>query len=258
VAANVHLTEQRNLLQQAHDDEAEVYRTNQAYRQTKTLTQLDATRDKKFSDVKFAVSFYLRMGSEAQKAAAEAVEFVLQPYRQGPAKGYQDNTAELGKFVTDMAAEPYPAHIAALGLTETLAGLRADNDAFRAAYETRSEDELDRAGHEKIRNLRHKFDDTWRIVATVLPSLHFVETDAARKTLLGRVIDEINAYILQVKKVLAARGIGSASVGLVDVEHDHEADTQPIDPPGGGGNPSNPDEQPIGPPSGGGYIDPNA
>ena len=249
VAANVNLTEQRALLQQTHDEEGEVYRANQAYRQTQTLTQLDAARDKKFNDIKFTVNFYLRMGDDAQKAAAAAVAFVLKPYVQGPVKGYQDNTAELGKFVTDMSVAPYITHIATLGLTETLAGLRADNDAFRTLYEVRAEEGLDRVGHEKIRALRHAFDDIWRIVAAVLPGAHFTETNPARKVVIGKAIDEINARILQTKRVLAARGMGSVAVGLVDVDHDH---------------PEGPTTQPEGPEdeddnyNGGTYIDPNA
>ena len=249
MAANANLTEQRALLQQTHDEEAEVYRTNQAYQQTKTLTGLDASRDSRFNYIKATVTFYLRTGNEAQKAAAAAVDFVLKPYRLGPVRGYQDNTSELGKFVADMSAAPYPAHIATLGLTETLAGLKADNDAFDTLYNTRSEEGIDRAGHEKIYALRRKFDETWRIVAAVLPGAHFTETNPARKVVIGKAIDEINARILQTKRVLAARGMGSVAVGLVDVDHDH---------------PEGPTTQPEGPEdedddyNGGTYIDPNA
>ena len=242
-ALHVNLTDRRAQLQQTHNEEAEVYRTNQGYRQTKTLTGLDASRDKKFNYIKTTVSFYLDTGNEAQKAAAAAVAFVLRPYRLGPVRGYQDNTAELGKFVADMSAEPYPAHIATLGLTETLAGLRADNDAFRTLYEARSDEGLDRVEHEKIRALRRKFDEGWRIVAAVLPAIHLTETDDTKKAIIGEAIEGVNSYILQMKKVLAARGVGSVAVDLSGGDHDHSGA---------------PDTQPASPPNGGTYIDPNA
>ena len=210
LAAGLNLTEQRAQLQQAHDKEEEIYLTNQTYRQTQTLAQLDASRDRKFGDIKATVAFYRRMGNDAQKAAAEAVNFVLKPFRQAPAKGYMDNTAELDKFVTDMSVRPFPAHIAMLGLTGTLAGLKADNDAFTTVYEARAEEGLNRVGHEKIRALRRQFDEAWRIVAIVLPGAHFVEPDAAKKAAIGKAIDEINAHILQTKKTLAARRSRSA------------------------------------------------
>jgi hypothetical protein len=242
VAAGANLTEQHTQLRESHDEETEVYRTNQAYKQTKALVQLDTSRDKKFNFIKNVVGYYLETGDGARKAAAEEIDFILNPYRQGPVRGYQDNTAELGKFVVDMAAAPYPTHIATLGLTEALAGLKADNDAFHAEYEVRAEEGLDRAGHEKIDNLRRKFDKAWHVVATVLPSLHLTEKDPTKKATLGKVIDEINAHILQTKKMLAARGIGSASVGVVDVDR----------------KPGKPDTQPAEPPSWGSGIDPDA
>jgi hypothetical protein len=235
VAADTNLTEQRTVLWEANNEETEVYRTNQAYKQTKTLVQLDTSRDKKFNFIKNVVGYYLETGDGARKAAAEEIDFILNPYRQGPVRGYQDNTAELGKFVVDMSVAPYPTHIATLGLTEALAGLKADNDAFRTEYEVRAEEGLDRAGHEKIRGLRRKFDETWHVVAAVLPGLHLTETNATKKATLGKVIDEINAHILQMKKVLATRGVGSASVGHVDVDrHPTTPDTQPADPPNWG------------------------
>ncbi|MDR0659115.1 MAG: DUF6261 family protein, partial [Mediterranea sp.] len=117
LAGHLNLTAQRGQLRQLHDREAEVYRINQAYRQTKELARLDLFRDKTFNYIKNSVKYYLNTGDNAKKTAAAAVNFVLRPYRLDPVKGYIDNTADMGKFVDDMSVKPYPAHIATLGLT---------------------------------------------------------------------------------------------------------------------------------------------
>ena len=248
LAAALNLTDRRAKLQRAHDRETEVYRTNQGYRQTKKLTELDAARDSRFNYIKTTVNLYLRVGDDAQKAAAEAVAFVLKPYRRGPVRGYSDNTAELGKFVVDMSVAPYPAHIATLGLTVTLAALKADNDAFRTLYDARSEEGLDRAEHEKIRALRREFDDNYRVVTAVLPAACLIETDAAKKAAIDAAIEALNAHILQVKKELAARGDGSSLSVDPDPDHPDGPTTQPEYP-----DDEDDDDLPDDP-----YIDPNA
>ncbi|MDR3118849.1 MAG: DUF6261 family protein [Mediterranea sp.] len=217
VAAGLNLMAQRNQLNQLHRKEGEVYLTNRAYEQTEELTRLDDLRGKEFRYIRRTVKFYLTAGSKTQQSAADEVAFMLQPYRHSLKKNYQDSTAELGKFVLDMSAAPYPAHIATLGLTGTLAGLKAGNDAFQALYIARAKEGLSRAGHKSIRQLRQQFDEVYRIVAGVLPAMHFVETDAAKKAAIEKTIATINACILQLKKVLAIR-TGKAEAADISVE----------------------------------------
>jgi hypothetical protein len=207
LASELKLTTQRNLLEQYHLREEEVYRINREYRQTREIMSLDDLRDRKFGDIKTTVAYYTRMGTEAEQSAAAAIKYVLKPYRKGAGKGYVDNTAEMGKFVLDMSAPPFPEYIAMLNLTATLSDLETTNNNFRDLYEERSDDGLGRAEHENIKQLRRHFDATYRILTYVLPGAHFTESDALKKSSIASVIDGINAYLLQMRRILAARGM---------------------------------------------------
>jgi hypothetical protein len=242
LVASTNLVPQRAQLQQTYDKMGEVYLLNRAYEKTSTIQELDHDRDQQFKGFKGAITFYQATGTAAQKSAAAAIAFLLKPYKLAAGKSYINNTAQLGKFIVDVTAPTYAAHLTTLNLTDAIDQLKGVNDSFDAIYDDRSGEMLNREEHEKIRALRGEWDAVYRVVAQVLPSLHLVETDAAKKQALATAIDEINALLLQLRHVLERRG--KTSTGHTD--DDSPSDETPEYPEnpddGGSDNPGGGDE----------------
>jgi hypothetical protein len=254
LATTLNLSTQRAAMQQIHEKIGEVFRLNQAYQQTSTIQQLDHERDQRFSTFKAGVDFYQRGGTAAQQAAATAIEYVLKPYRKAAVKGYADNTAELGKLIVDIQTPTNAAHLATLGLTDAVAALKAINDQFDALFNSRSADENTRDNLEKIRDLRNEWDKLYRsAIVTVLPALYLVEQDADKKQAIGAAIDEIDGFVVELRKSLAHRNGGKSSAGSSETPSPNpptDGDDNDDDSGDNGGGSNEP--EPETPPAGGG------
>jgi hypothetical protein len=237
-ATSVNLKGQRTQMEQIYDEIIKAYLINQKYEQTADVQQLDHERDELFITFKSAIDFYKRGGTTAQKTAAKAVYFLLEPYRHAAKKSYANATTELRDFTRDVQVTPYAAHLATLGQTDAIVALQAANEAFHTLYSDRTTAELHRAQLEKIREARHQWDEVYRLVAKALPVLYLTETDAAKKQSIGAVIEEITAFVLRLRKTLERRGVTSSSsngTGGGDTPSD-ETPEEPETPPSGGGD----------------------
>jgi len=239
-ATSVNLRGQRTQMTQIYDEIIKAYLINQKYEQTADVQQLDHERDELFITFKTAIDFYKRGGTTAQKTAAKAVYFLLEPYRHAAKKSYANATTELRDFTRDVQVTPYAAHLATLGQTDAIVALQATNEAFHTLYSDRTTAELHRAQLEKIREARHQWDEVYRLVAKALPVLYLTETDAAKKQSIGAVIEEITAFVLRLRKTLERRGVKSTSsngTGGGTGDDNNETPSDPETPPseGGGG-----------------------
>jgi hypothetical protein len=211
-ASSVNLAAQREEMKRLHDAIIEAYLLNQQYDQTASIKHLDRERDGQFRTFKAAVDFYQLGGNAAQQAAAQAVAYMLKPYRDANKKSYANNTSQLRDFTRDVQVAPYAAHLETLGQTEAIAALQATNEAFDTLYNERTAALDDRIHMNKIRELRPQWDKVYRLVTTILPSLHFIETDAAKKQAIAAVLKSINGFAEQLRLTLAHRG-GHSSGG---------------------------------------------
>jgi hypothetical protein len=232
-AASLNMTAQREVLQHIYDKMDAVYLINRAYQQTSTIVKLNRERRQQFRGFRAAITFYLNNGTEAQKAAATPFIYLLKPYKTMN-RSYANNTADMFKFIMDVKSAVYAPHLATLNLTDVVNQLEAVNDHFDALYISRSDELYSREVHEKIRILRRDWDVAFRVVAQVLPALHLVETDAAKKETIAEAIDEINGLLLQLKHTMSRRGVKSSAN---DTNHDpsNETPEHSGDDGGGGG-----------------------
>jgi cytochrome c556 len=216
LAENFNFSEVRERCRMIHEKEDKVLMVNQQSLQTEEIRALDKVRDKRLSDFKATVTFYLRTGTEAQREAAQLLDHLLKPSRNAARKSYVENTSELGKFVDDVKGERYAQPLARLGLTAAVPALEAANNAFYDLLQSRSEKRLEQASHEKMPPLRVWFDRNYRFITNILSVLYYVEADPLRKQQLGTAIDEINASVEILRKTLKRRGISSKTLPLGD------------------------------------------
>jgi hypothetical protein len=254
LAALLGMSEHQAQLQAYFDSESVLFIRSQKYKQTAALQELDHARDELFRGFKSGIIFYKNTGTDAQKAAANAINFLLASYRKAAGKSYVENSAQMGKFIIDVQAPEYAPHLVTLNLTATVEAMETANNNFIILFDARSEEELGRAEFENMLEARQQVDASFQLLADALPVLHYVETDPTKKQTIGDAIEAINALIHHQQTTLSRRGVkSSADSGSDDNGGDDDngggSDAPGGDEtPGGGGNEPDPET----PPSGGG------
>lgn len=186
---------------------------NQAYEATKEIEDKDRVRDDLFLYAKQTIDSNLLCPLPAKKAAAEKLTFALRPYRSASSRPYAENTAQISNFVGDMQSTEYAPHVATLGLTEAIQQLGEANDTFNSVYSGRSGEKLTRASNDNMKAIRPKVDNAYRTLASAINALYQVNELVTRAPAtaesLGKVIDGVNALVIQLQQTLSHRGAGS-------------------------------------------------
>ena len=194
-------------------DEDTAFIQNQAYESTKEVEEKDRTRDELFLYIKQTIDSNLLCPLAHKKSAALKLDFALTPYRTANSRPYAENTAQITNFVGDMQSAEYTSHVATLGLTEAIAQLEAANNAFNAVYSGRSGEKLTRVSSDNMKAIRPKVDDAYRAVVSAINALYqvneLVTLTQSTSASLGKLIDSINALVIQLQQTLSHRGAGT-------------------------------------------------
>lgn len=194
-------------------DEDTAFIQNQAYESTKEVEEKDKVRDDLFLYIKQTIESDLRCPLADKKAAAVKLEFALNPYRSANSRPYAENTAQITNFVGDMQSAEYATFVSKLGLTEAIAQLKIANDDFNAIYAGRSGEKLTRVSADNMKAIRPKVDDAYRAVVSAINALYqvneLVTHVQATSASLGKLIDGINALVIQLQQTLSHRGAGT-------------------------------------------------
>lgn len=186
---------------------------NRAYEATQEIVEKDRTRDELFLYIKQTVDSNLYCPLAEKKAAASKLSFALHPYRSANIRPYAENTAQLTNFVDDLQSSSYASYAATLGLTDAIRQLKEANDAFNAVYAGRSGEKLTRVSTDNMKTIRPKVDNAYQAVASAINALYqvneLVTRTAATSESLGKIIDGINALIIQLQQTLSWRGAGN-------------------------------------------------
>lgn len=231
-----HIGQLRQTYASLFADEDTAFIQNQAYEATKEIEEKDRTRDELFLYVKQTIDSNLLCPLAAKKSAARKLSFALTPYRSANNRPYAENTAQITNFVGDMQNAEYAPHVATLGLTEVIQQLKSANEDFNAVYSGRSSEKLTRVSGDNMKAIRPKVDEAYRAVVSAINALyqvnelvtHSQETSAS----LGKLIDGINALVIQLQQTLSHRGAGTKPVAP-----DGDPET-----PGSGSHPDNGDD----------------
>jgi hypothetical protein len=188
--------------------EDETFIRNQAYAETKTVEELDLGRDNLSYYIKQTIESYLLYPDPEKKAAAEKLNYVLHPYREAARATYAENTAQINSLLIDFQKPENVTLLTKLGLTEAVQLLQKANDNFNAAYTGRSGAKLTRVESDNMKSIRPKVDEAYQEITATIDALfrinEMIEKDAAKAEVLSKMIDDINAHIIQLKQTMAA------------------------------------------------------
>lgn len=189
-----------------------LYGCNKGYECTPEIVRKDEERDRLFLYLKQTVDICRTSPDQSEREAAERLAFLLEPYRDSHRRPASENTA-----LTDELRRPeYGEAVTRLGLAETVEALRRANEEFNGLYAERAAEKLERRSRGTLKRARAGVDKIYLRIARLLDALclvnaeitHSPETEAE----LGRLVDGINALVLQLRETMGRRKAYSHSM----------------------------------------------
>lgn len=227
---------QRAAFAAAVANELECFQPDKGYLETSEIVVADQARDKLFLFYKQIIQAYADYQPDADKQkAGSTLAFAFREAGDVPRLDYASETSTLTDLVEKLRQEPYVAALAAIGLADAPDELEAANTAFNTIYLKRSAAERDRAQSWSMKTLRPVTDDAFNALAKAINALYavneMVTDDADVRTALGKVIDDVNAIVIRLKKTIGQSTSGTSSDGS-STGTDPEPTPEPE--PGGG------------------------
>jgi hypothetical protein len=206
-----------------------IFNENKKAVETPEVKSADKARDAVFIGIKQIVKGFAHSGTHLQKVAAAKVQFLIDPYKNANAKGYEANSGFLHKFLIDVLKPDMYEHITTLNLNNQIDDLNALNKAFDEIYYKRGQSYNAAAEAGKLRDIRNKMNPAYRNLIDKVSALYLIATDDsddAVKDEIGALIDGINGVIYQTARTISRhRGINI----IVKDEDDDDGDNGPID-----------------------------
>lgn len=227
---------QRAAFAAAVANELECFQPDKGYLETSEIAAADRARDQLFYFYKQVIQAYADFQPDADKQkAGSTLAFAFREAGRVAEVDYASETALLTDLVEKLRQEPNVTALAAIGLADAPDELEAANTAFNTIYLKRSAAERDRAQSWSMKTLRPVTDDAFNALAKAINALYavneMVTDDADVRTALGKVIDDVNAIVIRLKKTIGHSTSGTPSDGS-STGTDPEPTTEPE--PGGG------------------------
>lgn len=130
---------------------------------------------------------------------------------------YSSKTSILTDLIGKLREEPYVTALAAIGLADAPDALEEANTAFNTIYLKRAATERDRAQSWSMKTLRPITDDAFNSLAKAINALYAVNEmvtgDAGVREALDKVIDDVNAIVIRLKKTIGQSASGTPDGG---------------------------------------------
>ncbi|WP_298072901.1 DUF6261 family protein [uncultured Bacteroides sp.] len=226
-------------------NELECFRPDKAYLDTPELVAADQARDQLFLFYKHVIQAYADYQPDAARQKAGAtLAFAFREAGDVARMDYASETSTLTDLLQKLRQEPYVSALTTIDLSDAPDALEAANTAFNTIYLKRSAVERDRVQSWSMKTLRPVTDDAFDAMAKAINALYtvneMVTNDEAVRTALGKVIDDVNAIVIRLKKTIgqgtSAVGTGSEGTGGTDA---------PVPGPDGGGDDHPDGESPL-------------
>lgn len=224
--------------------ETVAYKPTQAYVDTGQVTASDVKRDKSYRRLDLGVQSAELSDDEAEAEAAKRVRFLLdQLAKRITERPMGEETAALFDLIDKLETD-YATDLETIGQTANLAALKADNEAFNAIYMGRTREMQARVEAGTLEEIRPQVDEAMRYVVCLLNALYFyyldIAPDAEKLAEVKSVISAFNGCVLQYRKTLARRGVGSVTVD--GEEEPPTPDGDQTEDPDDSGTPTGPEE----------------
>jgi hypothetical protein len=221
---------QRVAFAEAVDNELRYFHSEKAYLDTPQIVAANQKRDQAFYFYKQIILAHAAYQSDAAlKKAGTTLAFAFRGVGRLTNIDYSSKTSILTDLIGKLREEPYVTALAAIGLADAPDALEEANTAFNTIYLKRAATERDRAQSWNMKTLRPlsdaAFDDLAKAINALYISNELVAGDEAIRTELGKVIDDVNAVIVRLKKTMNQGAAG------VDPSEDEPGDTTPTPEP---------------------------
>lgn len=215
VATSLGISARVEAVRSLFDRETAIYKPIQAYVGTEQVDAADVKRDKSYRRFDLGVQSAELSDDAAEADAAKRVRFLLdQLAKQITKLPLGEETAALFDLIEKLETN-YADDLETIGQIANLATLKADNEAFNAIYMGRTREMQTRAEAGTLEEIRPRVDDAMRYVVCLLNALYFyyldIAPDAEKLAEVKEVISAFNGCVLQYRKTLARRGIGTVT-----------------------------------------------
>ena len=162
---------------------------------TKELNKLDERRDKALMGLYGHVRVFTGFPEEAKATAAQQLQAILLKYDKAPqTKPLREETAIVSNVVSDLEVADAKAKLTLIGAEKWLDELKDANKKFEAAYNARTQRNMDLVGQTKEKRIA--LDDEYRHLAHTINALATLGGEAPYKRLMSSINADIQQALL--------------------------------------------------------------
>ena len=162
---------------------------------TKELNKLDERRDKALIGLYGHVRVFTGFPEEAKATAAQQLQAILLKYDKAPqTKPLREETAIVSNVVSDLEVADAKAKLTLIGAEKWLDELKDANKKFEAAYNARTQRNMDLVGQTKEKRIA--LDGEYRHLAHTINALATLGGEAPYKRLMSSINADIQQALL--------------------------------------------------------------
>ena len=162
---------------------------------TKELNKLDERRDKALMGLYGHVRVFTGFPEEAKATAAQQLQAILLKYDKAPqTKPLREETAIVSNVVSDLEVADAKAKLTLIGAEKWLDELKDANKKFEAAYNARTQRNMDLVGQTKEKRIA--LDGEYRRLAHTINALATLGGEAPYKRLMSSINADIQQALL--------------------------------------------------------------
>ena len=162
---------------------------------TKELNKLDERRDKALLGLYGHVRVFTGFPEEAKATAAQQLQAILLKYDKAPqTKPLREETAIVSNVVSDLEVADAKAKLTLIGADKWLDELKDANKKFEAAYNARTQRNMDLVGQTKEKRIA--LDGEYRHLAHTINALATLGGEAPYKRLMSSINADIQQALL--------------------------------------------------------------
>ena len=162
---------------------------------TKELNKLDERRDKALIGLYGHVRVFTGFPEEAKATAAQQLQAILLKYDKAPqTKPLREETAIVSNIVSDLEVADAKAKLTLIGADKWLDELKDANKKFEAAYNARTQRNMDLVGQTKEKRIA--LDGEYRHLAHTINALATLGDEAPYKRLMSSINADIQQALL--------------------------------------------------------------
>lgn len=159
---------------------------------TDELADADNLRDFTFRGLSDSVKAGGNHFNPLVRHAAARVQVVFDHYGNLTIKSYDDETASINKFVSELKVN-YASDVIILGIADWLDELQSNNDAFVELQQSRNSKEAEKT-QLRMRQVRLEVDAAFRTITNRINALIIVNGEGAYKSFVNELNTQVEKY----------------------------------------------------------------